>query len=65
MATIDKDGIYRVGDKVTGSQMQFLKGTEIGDLDVEYVGPFPEPGAVKAESAPENKKAAAPENKKA
>jgi|GEM_PF-6974787 len=42
MALIEKDGIYRVGDAETGSQIQYLKGTEIGDQEVEYVGAFPD-----------------------
>ena len=69
---IAKDGIYRVGDKVTGSQIQYVKGTEIGDMEVEYVGPFPDPQVdvvaernAKAEAAPENKAAPAPTATKA
>jgi len=42
MALIEKDGIYRVGDAETGSQIQYLKGTEIGEQEVEYVGAFPD-----------------------
>jgi len=42
MAVIEKDGIYRVGDAETGSQIQYLKGTEIGEQEVAYVGPFPD-----------------------
>jgi hypothetical protein len=64
MAKIEQDGIYRVGDKVTGSQFQFRKGAEIGDMEVERVGDWPDDA--KAESAPENKAVkAAPENKAA
>ncbi len=42
MAIISKDGIYRVGDAETGSQIQYLKGTDVGDQEVEYVGAFPD-----------------------
>jgi len=54
MAFIEKDGIYRVGDVETGSQIQYLKGTEIGDQEVEYVGAFPDP-----RTTPETERAAA------
>ena len=42
MALIEKDGIYRVGNAETGSQIQYLKGTDIGDQEAEYVGAFPD-----------------------
>ena len=64
MAKIESDGLYRVGDKVTGSQFQFRKGTEIGDIKVERIGDYPDD--TKADDAPENKAVkAAPENKAA
>ncbi len=50
---IEKDGVYRVGDAETGSQIQYLKGHEIGDQEVEYVGPFPD-----ARTTPESERAA-------
>lgn len=63
MAVIEKDGLYRVGDKETGSQIQYLKGTVVpDDAELQYVGPFPE---AKEAAKPENKKADAPANKAA
>ena len=47
MAKIEKDGVYRVGDEMTGTQFQFLKGTEVGDEEVTYVGPYPDAAADK------------------
>ncbi len=62
MTKIEADGIYRIGDKVTGSQLQFRKGHDVGDVEVTRVGDWPD--EAKAESAPENKAVkAAPENK--
>lgn len=64
MAEIKADGVYRVGDALTGSQFQFRKGHVVPD-DVEFtkVGEW---GGEKAEPAPENKaEKAAPENKAA
>lgn len=61
MATIKEDGIYWVGDKVTGSQFRFLKGHIVPDgIEVKRIRDIPK---AKAESAPENKAAPAPADK--
>ena len=77
MAQIEKDGIYKVTDPNTGaeSQLQFTKGHEVGDLEVEYVSEFPDAAndrtrerldaEVKADAKADNKAAPAPANKAA
>lgn len=77
MAQIKSDGVYKVTDaNGNESQMQFTKGHEVGDLEVERVGDFPTPlrdrtverleadaATAKSDAAPENKAASAPANK--
>ena len=63
MATIEQDGLYQVGDAVTGSRFQFRKGQVVpDDVEIKKVGEFPVDDA-KAEPAPANKADAAPSNK--
>lgn len=64
MAVIKEDGVYSVGDAVTGSRFQFRKGQVVPDsVTFEKVGEWP---GEKADAAPANKaEKAAPENKAA
>ena len=70
MATIDKDGVYK-DDAQYPNFFQYRKGTEVGDVKLTYVGPFPDPvdprtfEEVKADTMPAHKAAAAPVNKQA
>ena len=69
MATIEKTGIYRIGEGVGADYVQLKAGTDVPDdyaAKATYVEAWPEPGqplGAKATDAPENKKQAAPDNK--
>ena len=63
MAVIDADGIYQIGDAVTGSRLQLRKGHVVpDDVEIVKVGDWPE---AKRAVEPENKADKAPENKAA
>jgi hypothetical protein len=43
MAKVKEDGIYQVGDAVTGSRIKYRKGAIVGDhLELTKVGDWPE-----------------------